>query len=533
MHAPPVRGGITSYLLSRGARILLVVLFLFVVVSLVPFHTEQGEQWKISHYVYKPQPAKPLGWTEEGWKKGHGRWEGASGGQDSKEQGKQDAIKVKEEDIGKVEVHKDSEDKSPEQAHTGGLGFDTGTVGGAAPIEESKAQKEGDKTVAVKGVPIKHESNEYSPYAYVFYATEDAYACSVLVNIDRLQTGFKTKHRIFVLATRDLSKAYLDAFRARGVTVTLQRAPKMPSGSAQYYINCMTKLLAFKLHHIDKTLRRILVIDSDQLILQNLDHLFTGLPPVDLAAPRAYWIQGGTTLSSTFMMITLSERLWSKVDDATKHIGENKYDMDIINDLFNDTALVLPGRFVTINSHWEAWDLPRWWHPEEDWSGIEIEQPMAIDANAEIHGEKVDEVSSHAGHNFHPPPENAGRHWRRFEKMPAEDAKEGVFPKPVLRRPQSGTETGEKEEMEEVEVSTVVEKPTVPTKEERPLYKELHQLYPEAAVLHFFALGKPWQWNLQSVVATRPNAHPVFYQQFKEWRTAAMQSCPYGLIREV
>ncbi|KAF2224883.1 nucleotide-diphospho-sugar transferase [Elsinoe ampelina] len=545
------RGSVTSYLLNRGLRISFVVLLFFTIVSLIPFHTDEGEQWRLSHYVYKPKPETPLGYTEEGWKKGYGRLgdpSGKSQEESTAQRNTEDAlsgVQSGEERSGTAAADKSKEGHtSSQQEGTGGSKIDPGpTIDGHAIGTDSKAHDQ-KLEAGVVGTPGKQEaSGEPGPYAYVFYATEDAYACSVLVNIDRLQKGFKTKHRIFVLATRDLTKAYLDAFKARGVTVSIQTAPEMPSSSAQYYINCMVKLFAFKMHHIDKSLRRILIIDSDQLILQNLDHLFTTLPEVDLAAPRAYWL-GSNMLSSTFMLINLSERTWKRVEEATKTIADDKYDMDIVNDLFNTTAMILTGRYVTINSHWEAWDLPKWWHKEEDWSQLKVEEAIPVDANAEIHGEKVDDVAGHAGHNFHPPPDNAQRHWRRspvqlrrrFDTLPAEDTKEGVFPKPILRRPHNNADSDQGSDEQESESVTVVDDqptvPEVPKKEDRPLYKELYQVYPDAAVLHFFALGKPWQWSLPNVIASRPNAHPVFYQQFKEWREAAMESCP-GLIGEV
>ncbi|TKX23267.1 acetylglucosaminyltransferase-like protein [Elsinoe australis] len=523
MHNPPVRGGIGSYLLSRSVRILFFVFLVFAVISLIPLHTTGGEQYRLSHYVYKPKPATPLGFTEEGWRHGFGK-PGGPPAKSKEEQG----------------IDKPVQDKQTEKAQ-----FDTGpVVDGQAVGHDTSAAEHNPQDVqgtdrAIVGVPISHESSgNNSPYAYVFYATEDAYACGVLINIDRLQNGFKTKHRIFVLMTRDLSRAYRDAFAARNVTVSVQNAPKMPSSSAAYYVNCLVKLYAFKMHHIDPSLRRVLMIDSDQLILQNLDHLFADLPEVDLAAPRAYWSDKGkeTIISSTFMLINLSERLWHRVEAATQHIGNDKYDMDIINELLGDTALVLPGKYVTINSHWETWDLPNWYHEEEDFSKIEVEEPIKIDANAEIAGEKVDEVAGHAGHNFHPPPDNSGRHWRRFEPAPADIAHAKPDAAPVLTHPREKSESAIQapSEVAEVEVSTTWDSkedpPALPDKEGRKLYKELFQLYPTAAVLHFFALGKPWTWPIERVIAAKKDAHPVFYQQFREWRSAALESCPKGLI---
>ncbi|KAK5273380.1 hypothetical protein LTR40_013819, partial [Exophiala xenobiotica] len=40
-------------------------------------------------------------------------------------------------------------------------------------------------------------------------------------------------------------------------------------------------------------------------------------------------------------------------------------------------------------------------------------------------------------------------------------------------------------------------------------------------VLHFTALGKPWSFTVQGVHRMRPDAHPLFAEQFLLWRRAA------------
>ena len=43
-----------------------------------------------------------------------------------------------------------------------------------------------------------------TPFAYIFNATTPVYACSVLVNVDRLQRLFDNKHRIVGLVKPSL-----------------------------------------------------------------------------------------------------------------------------------------------------------------------------------------------------------------------------------------------------------------------------------------------------------------------------------------
>jgi alpha-N-acetylglucosamine transferase len=102
-----------------------------------------------------------------------------------------------------------------------------------------------------------------SPFSYVFYATNDDYACSALVNVQRLQTLFHTTARIVLLATSSVSDPFLAAFRARNVTVFIHEAPPLADGSVDYYQDVLLKLISFKLHHFDPSLKRILVLDAD------------------------------------------------------------------------------------------------------------------------------------------------------------------------------------------------------------------------------------------------------------------------------
>lgn len=208
-------------------------------------------------------------------------------------------------------------------------------------------------------------AQEITPYAYVFYATLDEYACSVLVNIERLQNDLHTKHRIFVLASESVSEHYIKAFEQRNVVVSIETPPPLAEGGAYYYQDCLLKLYAFKMHHIDPTLKKVIALDSDQLVMKNLDHLFESSVEVDLAAPRAYWI-GKDAISSTFMLISLSDRLWKTVNNAIKSVDYDVYDMDLVNSLLSDTVMMLPGSYVTPNSHWEDWNLPTWFHAEHE-----------------------------------------------------------------------------------------------------------------------------------------------------------------------
>lgn len=197
-----------------------------------------------------------------------------------------------------------------------------------------------------------------SPYAYVFYATQDTYACSVLVNIFILKTIFQTKHRLITILSAEVSQEYRISLTNLGAIIIEEEPIPLHPNSIAYYRGCLLKLSAFKLHTRIKDIQRVLILDADQLIIRNLDHLFN-LPLVPFQAPNAYWISE-SFLSSTLMLIEPSDKLWSLIYYEIQDIPSDQYDMDIINKVFQGTSPLLPGAYSTLNSHWEDWNLPLW-----------------------------------------------------------------------------------------------------------------------------------------------------------------------------
>ena len=101
-----------------------------------------------------------------------------------------------------------------------------------------------------------------------------------------------------------------------------------------------TKLLAFN----QTNYQRVLHLDSDSTILQSMDELFL-LEPAWVAMPRAYWLGfEGRVLSSQLLLLQPSEYEFDRVMNATQNAGGSDYDMDILNTLYQDSAMILPHR---------------------------------------------------------------------------------------------------------------------------------------------------------------------------------------------
>lgn len=95
---------------------------------------------------------------------------------------------------------------------------------------------------------------------------------------------------------------------------------------------------------------RVIAIDSDIALLQNLDELFL-LPPAPIAMPGAYWYDSTSPPMTSLLMVlqpSLTELTYFK--ETISHGGdsalirENKYDMELVNERFGSSALVLPHR---------------------------------------------------------------------------------------------------------------------------------------------------------------------------------------------
>lgn len=195
-------------------------------------------------------------------------------------------------------------------------------------------------------------------YAYVFYATSNAYACSALVNIHRLRTMFNSKMPVILLASSGVSDLAVSEMKRNGVEVIRDEPPPAVPGSSMYYSGVLLKLRALRLHQIKPRLKRIQIFDADQLIMKSPESLFE-LPSVGVAAPLAYWLEP-TVVTTSLLVVNLSEELWGIVNDAIHHIKKNEYDMDLVNQVLMKRLMILPGRYCTLNSHWEALDVPGW-----------------------------------------------------------------------------------------------------------------------------------------------------------------------------
>ena len=353
---------------------------------------------------------------------------------------------------------------------------------------------------------------DYDPsrYAYVFYATEPEYACSVLINIDRLNSIFHTKHRIVVIVKPTISSEYLSRFTAQNATVIPYEPPPLYDNDVPYYADVLLKLVAFRLHQYIPSLKRVLILDSDQIVLRSLDHVFS-LPATDLAAPRADW-RGTLGFTSAFLLVSLSDRLWDRMDLALQSINGNTFDMDLLNRMFTETVMVLPGDYCTLNSHWETNNIPKWWQGSEpprdpSWRPSRKLPPTPDPPPIEIPSTLKGTLSQNVTKNLS---ENDKLALKRYQNATA--AREVTIQAARDAVDIAHKQQVERDELKErsIRLSTVME-----------------DVYNNTKVMHYTALAKPWQKYLWEVEKARPDAHPLFAKGFELWRTKAAEICPW------
>ncbi|KAM0279164.1 hypothetical protein ACHAO9_011827 [Fusarium lateritium] len=188
---------------------------------------------------------------------------------------------------------------------------------------------------------------DWSRFAYTQYVTNSEYLCNSLMFFESLHRLSSRPDRVMMVPSGMLepemvnsSDAYLinkarDEYNVKIVPITIQTSWVVEPTWADSY----TKLLAFNQTQYD----RVLSIDSDSILLQSMDELFF-LPPAPVAMPRAYWISPDKVLSSQVMLIEPSETEFTRIMERVQTAIYGEYDMEIVNQLYRDSALIFPHR---------------------------------------------------------------------------------------------------------------------------------------------------------------------------------------------
>lgn len=224
-----------------------------------------------------------------------------------------------------------------------------------------------------------------------------------------------------------------------------------------YYTNVMVKLRVFELYEYD----RIVYMDTDMMVRQNLDHLFQDngdrLPSsMTLAAAKVTNRKNTDPLRfcSCFMVIQPSRQLSNRI---LKYYGTNSssilnhhgpmYDMDLLNHEFRSEVTLLPGSYGLLMAIWDNHNVTDVGenYDEEEWYQQILQGPP----------------------NWVPPPSS-------------------FHPSRVKSR---------------------------------------HDLFQESLVLHFTPNKPMVERTLASIKRSQPNADPQYYATFEKWYSLASYVC--------
>ncbi|KAI8962941.1 glycosyltransferase family 8 protein [Daldinia sp. FL1419] len=200
-------------------------------------------------------------------------------------------------------------------------------------------------------VPTFEDSQvDWSRFAYTQYVTNAAYLCNSVMIFETLFRLGSKADRVMMYPesmmkadetnpTSDEAKLLIkarDEYKVKLVPVEIKRR----AGGDATWAESFTKLLAFN----QTQYTRVLNVDSDSTILQTMDELFL-IPPCPVAMPRAYWLfPDNKILSSQLMLVQPSAVEFDRIMQKMESAGRNDYDMEIVNQLYADTAMILPHR---------------------------------------------------------------------------------------------------------------------------------------------------------------------------------------------
>jgi hypothetical protein len=233
---------------------------------------------------------------------------------------------------------------------------------------------------------INYDAVDWSSFAYSQYATDQAYLCNSVMIFEALdRLGSRADRILFYPQTWDVEVSDLwdrssqllvmarDKYKVKLTPVNIPDASNVPDTEKtgdETWDRSVAKLMAFG----ETQYRRILHIDSDVTLYKNLDDLFL-LPSAKVAMPRAYWSdQKPTPLTSLLVLLEPSLLENQALVNASWNVaaGTHKYDMELLNELYHDSALVLPHRpfLITgelrlsnheayLGNNYERWDVQK------------------------------------------------------------------------------------------------------------------------------------------------------------------------------
>ncbi|CAG8052055.1 unnamed protein product [Penicillium olsonii] len=219
---------------------------------------------------------------------------------------------------------------------------------------------------------------DWSRFAYTQYATDRSYLCNSLMIFEALHRLGSKPDRVLLYASEfslpqnhDSKESRMLRFAQENYGVKLKPIQvQLRGGDGAPWAKSYTKLLAFNQTEYD----RVLNLDSDATLFQPMDELFL-IPSSPVAMPRAYWKDPTEKpFTSALILVEPSAAQFARMVEAISDANPSTtFDMEIMNQIYGDTAQTIPHRPYTLlsgelrsNDHAayiggenEAWDAER------------------------------------------------------------------------------------------------------------------------------------------------------------------------------
>lgn len=194
---------------------------------------------------------------------------------------------------------------------------------------------------------IRYKNVDWSHYAYSQYATDSAYLCNAVMVFEALSRLGSKADRILLYPQEWDTDISDDSDRDSQLLVKAREyynvkliPVDIPKKDDDAWDGSFSKFLTWSQTQYE----RILHLDSDVTILKSMDELFL-LPRVKVAMVRAYWDLPQTRkLTSLFVLLEPSDSEFQRLmaASAPENRPKGDYDMEILNRLYGDSAMILP-----------------------------------------------------------------------------------------------------------------------------------------------------------------------------------------------
>jgi len=214
-------------------------------------------------------------------------------------------------------------------------------------------------------IEANNKKVKLSRVAFVWYLTSyesQSIACAILIAARAIQDMHPRPTAEFVVVHTLGSVPMKPKFDK--CNIRLIKVPEPSARGQHQWVSSFLKLRIAELFDYD----RVVYFDVDTYPLGNMDYLFDLADfPVEIAAPRAYWLKQPFVQSGGPMVVDPRNNFFDKhfkgvLDGRGGRWGGYASEMDWVNEAFRDSIVMLPGFNALLVGEWCNTDgIYRYW----------------------------------------------------------------------------------------------------------------------------------------------------------------------------